>query len=199
MIQIGHLIKKRGEGKDMIADLIKDDERVYEHLGGTGKLDKDGNYVPILWEDMKNGKLPSIESGRWYWNTHEDAPCYLDGDEVYCFSYDPVGEFYLLGTLEELEEEIKNRIVLGFWGKERFRYLRDYAYGTMFSMICDGTLMQSCKDVELEADERQAQMIFQRMRKYESLKDTDPLEYNRIYNNEMAGVREVIRAELICV
>ena len=42
-------------------------------------------------------------------------------------------------------------------------------------------------------------MIFQRMRKYESLKDTDPLEYNRIYNNEMAGVREVIRAELICV
>ena len=37
----------------MIADLIKDDERVYEHLGGTGKLDKDGNYVPILWEDMK--------------------------------------------------------------------------------------------------------------------------------------------------
>ena len=183
----------------MIADLIKDDERVYEHLGGTGKLDKDGNYVPILWEDMKNGKLPSIESGRWYWNTYEDAPCYLDGDEVYCFSYDPVGEFYLLGTLEELEEEIKNRIVLGFWGKERFRYLRDYSYGTMFSMICDGTLMQSCKDVELEADERQAQMIFQRMRKYESLKDTDPLEYNRICNNEMAGVREVIRAELICV
>ena len=101
----------------MIADLIKDDERVYEHLGGTGKLDKDGNYVPILWEDMKNGKLPSIESGRWYWNTHEEAPCYLDGDEVYCFSYDPVGEFYLLGTLEELEKEIKNRIVLGFWGK----------------------------------------------------------------------------------
>lgn len=60
-------------------------------------------------------------------------------------------------------------------------------------------VMQSCKDSRTEAGERQAQMIFQRMRKYESLKDTDPLEYNRIYNNEMAGVREVIRAELICV
>lgn len=176
----------------MLKDLIKDDQRVLRTLGAVG----DGQ-VQVLLEDMKNGKLPPIE--KWYWNVYEEAPCYLEGNEVYCFSYETIGDFYLLGTLEELEEEAENRLTLGFWGMERLNYLNKNSYGSVFGMLCRGNLWESCKEIEEEADEREAHMIRERMRPFESLKNRDPIEYNRIWNNEMQGVRETIREELIYV
>lgn len=179
----------------MVKDLIKDDERVLRHLGAVsdhGRL--------VLLEDLENGNLPPMSSGLWYWNTYQDAPCYLDGENVYCFSYETIGEFYLLGTLDDLEEEYQEREAkrLRFWGMERLHYLnRDY--GSVFGLLCRGDLWESCKKTELEAEEREDRMMFERMRPYENLKNTDPLEYSRIWNNEKESVREIIRKELIYV
>lgn len=174
----------------MLRDLVRDNRKVYSYLD-TVALPNNRTLV----NEVMDGNLPSWE--HWYWNRYEKAPCYVMGDEVYCMSYDTVGEFYLLGTMEDLEEEASHRIQLGPWGKERLKYLNDHKYGVAFGMLCRGELWEHCKEVEEEANDRQFNMVLERMRPYEALKDKDVFEYCRIFNNETESVKEIIRKELI--
>lgn len=175
----------------MYKDLVKNMQQVYSWLN-TVEYDNGKTLV----DDVKEGKLPSWD--HWWWNKFEHEPCYVVGDEVYCMSESPVGEFFLLGTVEDLKKEADERIELTEWGKERLKYLNAHDYGTAFGMLCSGTLWEHCKEVEEEAKEQQDRMIRERMRQFEALKNKDPLEYSCIWNNEMQTVQDIIRRELIC-
>lgn len=96
----------------MIKDLVKDDEKVIRVLKGCWNEASRQD----MYDDLLAGMYPPLSD--WWWNTYEKAPCYIKGNEVYCFSYAIVGEMFLLGTLEELEEEIKTREEekLTYWG-----------------------------------------------------------------------------------
>ena len=147
----------------------KYDEKIVRTLYGIAD-EINGEVVHVLIEDMKTGKLPPLKD--WYWDTYLRVPCYI-------------------------KEECDARIRLTEYGKARMKYLSENSYGTWFGMLCRGELWEHCKEVEDEANEREEQMMFARMRQFESLKDTDPIGYGKIWNNERASVREVIFRELI--
>ena len=172
----------------------KYDEKIVRTLYGIAD-EINGEVVHVLIEDMKTGKLPPLKD--WYWDTYLRVPCYIKDNQVYAFSEDVLGEFDYMGTLDEYRKECDARIRLTEYGKARMKYLSENSYGTWFGMLCRGELWEHCKEVEDEANEREEQMMFARMRQFESRNDTDPIGYGKIWNNERASVREVIFRELI--
>lgn len=193
--------------KDVIMKIKKEEEFMMSRLPGdfvkNRKYDErivrtlymivdeiDGELVPALIEDMKEGKLPPVKD--WYWNTYYDTPCYIKDNQVYALSWETVGVMECLGTLDEYREEYDGRIRLREYGEARKKYLieeKRWSYGE--------ELLEHCKEVEDRADEMEEQMMLARMREYESLKDTDPIRYGKIWNNERASVQEVIYREVI--
>jgi len=72
----------------MLKDLVKDDEKVIRVLKGCwNEVSRQDMY-----DDLLAGMYPPLSD--WWWNTHEKAPCYIKGNEVYCFSYAIVGEIW---------------------------------------------------------------------------------------------------------
>lgn len=168
------------------------DEIVMQHLSSV--IDPETLELCML-EDMKSGKLPPIED--WYWDSYSRTPCFIRDNDVYAFDFGNMGEVERVCTLDEYIEMCDARIRLRDYGKARIRYLAEHDYGTWFGMSCRGELWEHCQQIDDEAEDMEERMMLQRMAPYESLKDTDPIEYNRIWNNERAQVCEYIYRELI--
>jgi hypothetical protein len=179
----------------MLKDLVKDDEKVIRVLKGCwNEVSRQDMY-----DDLLAGMYPPLSD--WWWNTHEKAPCYIKGNEVYCFSYAIVGEMFLLGTLEELEEEIKTREEekLTYWGLERIHFLNQHRYGEAFKLLKDGDLWTSCKRVEREALKRESELLTIREQHFAQLKDSDLEAYSNELEMAKHEVNRQIHEELIYV
>ena len=179
----------------MLKDLVKDDEKVIRVLKGCwNEVSRQDMY-----DDLLAGMYPPLSD--WWWNTHEKAPCYIKGNEVYCFSYAIVGEMFLLGTLEELEEEIKTREEekLTYWGLERIHFLNKHRYGEAFKLLKEGDLWKSCKRVEREALKRESELLSIREQHFAHLKDSDYEAYSNELEMAKHEVNRQIHEELIYV
>lgn len=102
-------------------------------------------------------------------------------------------------TLEEYIQTCKSKFKLREYGTARLAFLCEYQYDTWFDMARHGESWEHCQQIDDEAEDREEQMVRARMWPLESMKNTDPIGYGRLWNNERASVREIIFKEMIHV
>ena len=183
--------------KVMPKDFIKDEEHDNMILKRLYPIvdEVDGKLSHVLIDAINDGSLPALKD--WYWDSYLDLPCYVKDGQVYVYSEEILGTFDYAGTLEEYQKKCEDRIRLGEYGQARMSYLEKDDYGTWFALLTKGELWEHCQEIEQQAEEREEQMMENRMKKYESMKDTDPMEYGQLWNQERKSVQEIIYAELI--
>ena len=115
--------------------------------------------------------------------------------------YHKEGDYYI-PDLYLAENEYEKNYHIGKYGHLRLEYLKNHKKAEHSIMLMDGTLRKHIIDTDKQANERFEILMKQMLDKNsidENLKDTDPLKWVGLMNNNKYSAEEIIFKELIYI